>query len=92
MPATIRPVLPSSLINADAADGGAVHAEVTSPTWGDSERRDTMSVATVRAAATPPSARTLINRSMSPWPNRSTRIWEARADSEVGSAKPPADS
>jgi hypothetical protein len=32
MPTTINPVVPSLLTNADPADGGPVHAELTSAT------------------------------------------------------------
>ena len=35
MPATIRPVLPSLLTSDFAADGGAVHGEITCATYGE---------------------------------------------------------
>ena len=93
MPATIRPVLPSSLISAGVAAGGAVHAEVMFATYGERSSRAAMSVpASVAAAPSTPSAEvTLITSSMSPWPNLSTSSAVALADSDVGSWKPPAD-
>ena len=48
----ISPVLPSLLISADAAAGGAVHAELMSATWGDALSCRTMSSPTARAART----------------------------------------
>ena len=39
MPAMISPVLPSLLISVAAAGGDAVHAELTSATWGDAWSR-----------------------------------------------------
>ena len=68
IPATISPVLPSSLTRAGAAAGGALHAEVTAPTCGDCASRSAMSVPTARAAGarTPSSSVTLMISSMSP--------------------------
>ncbi len=96
MPATIKPVLPSLLTSAGAADSGAVHAEVTCATPADCCSCATMSVATAREAglwapASDPSSVTLITSSMSPWPNLLTSNCVACADSDVGSWKPPAD-
>ena len=51
MPATISPVLPSLLISAGAAEGGAVHAEVTCATCGDASSCAAMSVHRLRAQA-----------------------------------------
>ena len=76
MPATIRPVLPSLLISAGAAGGGAVQAEVTPAHIGgfrqlvgdvgaDAACRGSLDAAGVVAV-------TLMNSSMSPWPNLST--------------------
>src|SRR6202035_1185631 len=93
MPATIRPVLPSLLTSACTAEGGAVHAEVTSATFGDAFSCVTMSVPTARAGAlcAPSSDVTEISIGMSPWPNFSDSSRAACDDCDAGSWKPPAE-
>jgi hypothetical protein len=91
MPATISPVLPSLLINACAACGGAVHADVTWVTNGKLVNWATISAPAAPAAwlCTPPSEVTAMIIRMSPWANFSHRSRDARHDSDVGSWKPP---
>src|SRR5258707_9767522 len=93
MSATISPDLPSLLTNDAAAAGGAVQAEVTLVTCADRLSWSAISVPTARAAApvTPSGADTTNSSWTSPRRNLSMRIVVALADSEVGSANPPAD-
>ena len=93
IPATISPDIPSLLIRSAAAAGGDVHDDTTLTTCGLSLRRARMSRPVCRAAAlsAPPVAVTVNISCISLWENFSASRCDARADSEVGSWKPPED-
>src|SRR5271166_530035 len=93
MPARISPVLPSLLINAGIAGGGAVHGELTSVTNAKCFNWSTRSEPTDVAAgpSAPASEVTQMISCMSPCLNLSDSSRDACQDSDVGSCNPPAD-
>ena len=93
MPATMSPDVRSRLTRSAAADGGAVHGDVTWATCSELRSWSTIWLPAARAGAlsTPSGVETTISNCTSPRWNFSVRNRVAAADSAVGSWNPLAD-